>query len=1101
MDKKTRLLVVDDDTNLVEIYSHILAREGFEVIAAATGQGGLELARKKKPDLVLLDVGLPDITGLEVCRQLKADPALVNTLVVLVSGAATGTQDKVTGLDVGADDYILKSADWTEIRARIRTLVRLREAMVALRASEQHYRQLLEILPDSVASTDMAGRFKSANAQTAAMLGYENVAELLTKSAFDLTPPEEHPRVVETIRAAQQAGVLRDAESVALRKNGERFLLELSIAVLKDSRGRPSGLVTVGRDVTRRKQAEEQLRASEERFRQIAENIREVFWMTNVAKDGMIYVSPGYDEIWGRSRERLYATPREWVESIHPDDRERVLEAALTQQTDGRYHEVYRIVRPDGSIRWIEDRAFPIRDQSGTVYRIAGIAEDITQQRQVEDSLRESEARKGAIMQAALDGIITFDHTGKIVEVNFAAEKMFGYPGSAFCGKLLADMLLPPSLQPWFELGLASSFATDEGPILGSRIEITALRAHQVEFPVEICITRIELVGPPLFTAFVRDISARRRTETKLMNLAHAIETTAEIIYITDPKDRISFVNRAFLATYGYAEVEVMGKLPAMLLAPEVPPAVAAEMQEQTRNGGWRGELMHRRKNGISFPVFLSTSPIRDRTGLVVGYMRVAQDISERQRAEEQLRLLADAMRSTRDLIYITDARHRFTFVNGAFREAYGYADEELRGKTPELLCAAKTPPELWRTVLRSTTEAGWQGEMQHVGKSGREFPVSLTTSSIKNADGSILNLVFVGRDVSERRRVLEALESSQQLQKAILDNLSDPMWLRDREGRFLAGNEPLAKFLGLPLEQIVGKSVAELASPVANRLTGADEQVLLARQPTLTQEKLLDAHGIAAWFEILNSPILSRHGRVTGTVGIARNVTERKQVEDVLRKLPQRIIDAQEAERLRVARDLHDGVNQVIASAKMRLRKVEELIAGTNPAGAEILARCEKLLVQALEENRRIAHNLRPSDLDELGLAAACRNFCDEVESRSNLKLKFSAEGLNRRLPPEVELNLFRILQEAVNNVEKHARARTVRLRMVREAEQLILTVRDDGKGFARKSSRQPGSQRTRPGIGLTNMQERAASLGGTCIFGSAPKSGTIVTVKIPLP
>ena len=1099
--KKNRLLVVDDDPNVVEIFSHILVREGFEVVTAATGERGLELARELPPDLVLLDVGLPDLPGIEVCRRMKADPALAGTLVVLISGAATGALDKVAGLEIGADDFILKSADWNEVRARIRTLMRLRDATVALRASEQHYRRLVEILPEGVSIVDPSGHLKSVNTQAAAMLGYENITELLKQSAFDLTPPEEHRRVAEQIETALRAGVLRDAETVVLRKNGARFPVELSIAALEDSHERPAGLVCVWRDVTRRKQEEETLRASEERFRQIAENIREVFWMTDVTKREMIYISPGYEEIWGRSRESLYASPNDWAESLHPDDRDRVLEAALTKQAEGKYNEVYRIVRPDGSVRWIQDRAFPIRDETGRIYRIAGIGEDITQRKQAEESLRESEARKSAIMQAALDGIITFDHTGTIVEVNFAAEKMFGYQRTALVGQSMAETLLPPSLQPWFRAGLANLFADDEGPILGSRSEITVLRAHRVEFPVELSITRIELVGPPLFTAFVRDISGRRRTEIKLATVVHAIETTTETIFMTDLKDRITFVNRAFQSTYGYTEGEVMGKIPSALLNADVPPALAREIWTHTHSqaGGWRGEVMHRRKDGSRFPASLSTSQIKDRAGQIVGFTHVTQDITQRRHAEEQLRLLADAMRGTRDLIFITDANNRFTFVNESFRNAYGFTDDELLGKTPDVLCSKGTPPELCQTVLRETSEDGWRGEMQHTSKSGREFPVSLTTSPIKNADGTIRNLVFVARDISERRRAQVALESSQQLQKAILDNLSDPVWLRDHEGRFLAGNEPLARFLGLPLDKIVSQSVADLASPAADKLTGADEQVMRSRRSALVEEQIVDARGRAAWVEILNSPILDSHGRVTGTVGIARNVTERKQVEDVLRQLPRRIIEAQEAERLRVARDLHDGVNQVIASAKMRMRKVEEQIAATNPASAEIIARCEKLLVQALEENRRIAHNLRPSDLDELGLAVACRNFCREVESRSNLQLKLSIARLDNRLPPEVELNLFRIVQEAVNNVEKHARAKMVRVQMVLRKELLILTVQDDGRGFARKSPRPPGRQRKRPGIGLTNMEERAASLGGTCTVAPGPSGGTVVTVKIP--
>jgi PAS domain S-box-containing protein len=134
------------------------------------------------------------------------------------------------------------------------------------------------------------------------------------------------------------------------------------------------------------------LRQSEERFRQLAENIREVFWLSDPEKNQILYISPGYEQIWGRSCESLYSFPRSWLDSIHPDDRERVLVAALTKQVDGQYDVQYRIVRPDGLVRWIRDRAFPVKDTSGTIYRVAGIAEDITEQKQMLGSPAEAEA-------------------------------------------------------------------------------------------------------------------------------------------------------------------------------------------------------------------------------------------------------------------------------------------------------------------------------------------------------------------------------------------------------------------------------------------------------------------------------------------------------------------------------------------------------------------------------------------------------------------------------------------------------------------------------------------------------------------------------------
>ncbi len=126
------------------------------------------------------------------------------------------------------------------------------------------------------------------------------------------------------------------------------------------------------------------LRESEERFRQLAENIPEVFWMTDPAKTQMLYVSPAYETIWGRSCASVYDAPGTWVNSIHVEDRERVTEAAVARQIVGPYDQEYRIVRPDGSIRWIRDRAFPIRNADGEIHRIAGVASDITERRHLE---------------------------------------------------------------------------------------------------------------------------------------------------------------------------------------------------------------------------------------------------------------------------------------------------------------------------------------------------------------------------------------------------------------------------------------------------------------------------------------------------------------------------------------------------------------------------------------------------------------------------------------------------------------------------------------------------------------------------------------------
>ncbi|MEK7268079.1 MAG: PAS domain S-box protein, partial [Nitrospirota bacterium] len=209
--------------------------------------------------------------------------------------------------------------------------------------------------------------------------------------------------------------------------------------------------------------AEDALMESEERFRQVAENIREVFWMTDPEKKQMIYVSPAYADIWGRSCESLYASPRSWLDAIHPDDRTRVLEAALTRQASGEYDEEYRIVRPDGAIRWIHDRAFPIRDHSGKVYRIAGIAACITERKQAQEALRRAYDKMEKILASLPGAILIVDQEQQVVYANPLAEQHFGSGRSRLVGSSVSDVL-PVTASQWHRLinGLKTPAGQDE---------------------------------------------------------------------------------------------------------------------------------------------------------------------------------------------------------------------------------------------------------------------------------------------------------------------------------------------------------------------------------------------------------------------------------------------------------------------------------------------------------------------------------------------------------------------------------------------------------------------------------------------------------------
>lgn len=273
-------------------------------------------------------------------------------------------------------------------RALLGLLEDQKQAESALRESQALYSSLVEQMPVGVFRKDERGRYVFVNSAFCRLRGIlpeqflgKSPAELGTvENAFKVDATRHHEEIMRTGRSIE---VLDEYH----RPDGKVLHLHVLKSPVFDTSRQIVGSQGVVLDVTDQRQAETDLRESETRFRQAVENIREVFWMTDPAKQTMLYVSPAYEEIWGRTCRSLYENPRRWLEAIHPDDRTRVLAAATEKQARGGYDEIYRISRPDGTLRWIRDRAYPIRNEAGLVDRIVGTAEDITTRKELETQL------------------------------------------------------------------------------------------------------------------------------------------------------------------------------------------------------------------------------------------------------------------------------------------------------------------------------------------------------------------------------------------------------------------------------------------------------------------------------------------------------------------------------------------------------------------------------------------------------------------------------------------------------------------------------------------------------------------------------------------
>ncbi len=441
------------------------------------------------------------------------------------------------------------------------------------------------------------------------------------------------------------------------------------------------GGVSVGRvwsfhDVTDRRQAEDALRESEQKFRELAENIKEVFWISDPHKNHMVYVSPGYEEIWGRTCESLYASPRSWLDAIHANDRDRVLQSALTKQIPGTYNEEYRVVRPDGSIRWINDRAFPVRNDAGAVYRVAGIAEDITERKTSSEALRiivegtasvigeqffrslvrnlaaALQVRWAFISELAdpegtrvrLIGFWTGTEHGELFEYatkGTPCEHVVGkqssyhprgvrerFPEDAWLTEqgveaYLAIPLVDSSGKALGHLGVMHDGPMNESVPAQSIMQIFATRAAS-----ELERTRAE--------------DALRRSEVLTRSI---LMNAVDGIITIDDRGIVESFNPAAERIFGYPAAEVVGRNVNVLMPEPYHSEHDDYLLNYTRTGkghiigiGPR-EVVGRRKDGATFPMELSIGEMRlDQRRFFIGAVR---DITERKQAQERLNHLA----------------------------------------------------------------------------------------------------------------------------------------------------------------------------------------------------------------------------------------------------------------------------------------------------------------------------------------------------------------------------------------------------------------------------------------------------------------------------
>jgi PAS domain S-box-containing protein len=397
-----------------------------------------------------------------------------------------------------------------------------------------------------------------------------------------------------------------------------------------------------------------------------------------------------------------------------------------------------------------------------------------------------------------------------------------------------------------------------------------------------------------------------------------------------------------------------------------------------------------------------------------------------------------------------------------------------------------------------SLIEGAYEAEdfFPDIGEEGKWL--HFTASPIKDNNGEIIGAIETLEDITERKKAEEALHESEKSFRALFEGAYDAIWSHDLEGNIQTANKAAAKLSGYPVKELLRMNVKSfmdeeslaLAREVGQRLM----QNLRVKLPY--ELRLIKKDGTEA-ICMVSTNLASSDAEPKGFHNIARDVTQQKRMQENLRYYLQQITRAQEEERKRIARELHDDTAQLLGSLSRQLDNFVRKNSCLDSNEVSFLKDLQAQLNQGVRGVNRFVQDLRPSLLDDLGLIPALRSLIKNLQEYDGIDSKLGVLGDEKRFPPEFESSLFRIVQEALNNIRRHAKATEATVVIDFSGDKVKVAISDNGQGFelAGGVDDLPRSGK----LGLVGMQERARLLGGTLEVQSKPGKGTTIIIEVP--
>ncbi len=870
-----------------------------------------------------------------------------------------------------------------------------------------------------------------------------------------------------------------------------------------DTEGEPARMFGVIQDITERKLIEEALRESESFRRTIFDSEPECVKV--VGRDfTLLDMNPaGLRMIGASSREQVIG--QSVLALVAPEWRSAFTEMHQEVLRGESVVAEFETCGLDGVRRWMETHAVPLRDKEQMVTGHLAITRDITERRHAERAVRESEERYRDLVENIQDLVCTHDLDGRVLSANPALEKLLGYNLKEFGEKSFREILAPEARDQFDDYLMR---IRRDGVASGLMLVQTSAGERRVwEYHNTL---RTEGVAAPIVRSLARDITERRRAEKAMSVLRRELELTMnameEGVHRVDLHGKIVFENPAAARMLGWEVSELLGKSGHLTMHHTRPDGTSYPVEECPIYASFRDGVSRQvtdevfwRQDGTSFPVEYTTAPVRDDRNELVATVVTFRDITERKLAEAALsqseREYRGLFENAHDAILLFDPEGEIVLeVNQRACEMYGIERSEFVGMSLEAISGDVVGG---RSRIKETLDRGsfFNFETTQRRGDGTEMVLDINASVVPYKGQTVIQ--SINRDITDRKRAEQALRESEERYRTLFENSRDAIYIHDLNGNYTSVNPAAEKLSGYGRDEIIGRNFAEfLAQENVDQVRARLWQKVREKGGTTYEAEVITKDGKHVPIEV-SSRLVYANGVAIGVQGSARDITEPKRARQALQDYSRRLIAAQEVERRRIARELHDQIGQMLTALKLNTHAIQ--VARDAHEAWRLSADNLNMLDEALEQVRDLSIDLRPALLDDLGLATALRWYVERQAQRTGVRAEFTIDlpDPDLRFSTELETACFRIAQEALTNVARHAQAKLVTVRLSRDEQHLHLAIADDGVGFDIESLR---GQAVAATLGLHGMEERAQALGGRIKIESSRDKGTQVSVQLPI-